>query len=293
LARTKQIGIDGTFKSCPTMFAQLYIIMAWCKGECMPVAFAFLGGKKETTYRRMVSELCNACKERQLEFRPLRILVDFEVGAIAAFKFSFPTSKVIGCFFHFGQCLFRKIVEVGLKKEYGEDEDLRSWFALCVSLAFIPRSEVETIYVETILDEAPLDKYPKLNGFIDYMTETWVDNGLFPLELWNHFKNTEERVNNSNESYNYRFNIRLGKELHPNIWKCVEVMQKEEFLMVQVRCAGLLSGTLKPKIKRNHDLERNVTILKAKNIFLQSHKYYDDLVTLLNECTSAIQNFQK
>jgi hypothetical protein len=69
----------------------------------------------------MVSELC---KERQLEFRPLRILVDFEVGAIAAFKFSFPTSKVIGCFFHFGQCLFRKIVEVGLKKEYGEDEDL-------------------------------------------------------------------------------------------------------------------------------------------------------------------------
>ena len=70
-------------------------------------------------------------------------------------------------------------------------------------------------------------------------------------------------------------------------------MQKEEFLMVQVRCAGLLSGTLKSKIKRNHDLERNVTILKAKNIFLQSHKYYDDLVTLLNECTSAIQNFQK
>ncbi len=56
LARTKQIGVDGTFKSCPTMFAQLYIIMAWCKGECMPVAFAFLGGKKETTYRRMVSE---------------------------------------------------------------------------------------------------------------------------------------------------------------------------------------------------------------------------------------------
>jgi hypothetical protein len=66
-------------------------------------------------------------------------------------------------------------------------------------------------------------------------------------------------------------------------------MQKEEFLMVQVRCAGLLSGTLKSKIKRNHDLERNVTILKAKNICHQSHKYYDDLVRLARQVTKSSQ----
>ena len=43
-------------------------------------------------------------------------------------------------------------------------------------------------------------------NFTDYMLETWIDDdALFPSELWNHYANTEERVNNNNEGYNHRF----------------------------------------------------------------------------------------
>ena len=39
------------------IFEQLYIIMAWCKGVCLPAAFCLLGGKHRDTYMRMLYEL--------------------------------------------------------------------------------------------------------------------------------------------------------------------------------------------------------------------------------------------
>ena len=47
LCESKKIGADGTFKSCPQRYSQLYILMAWFKGMCMPAAYILLGGKKK------------------------------------------------------------------------------------------------------------------------------------------------------------------------------------------------------------------------------------------------------
>ena len=94
-------GVDETFKSCPEIFAQVYIIMAWYMGECLPACFCLLGGKKESTYRRMLHELKLAALALSFEFRPNEIILDFEVGAISALKHEFPQSGLIGCFFLF------------------------------------------------------------------------------------------------------------------------------------------------------------------------------------------------
>ena len=89
----------------------------------MLVAFALLGGKKQSTSRRMISELLKACRNISIVFIPPRIILDFEQGAISAFRHFFPITEFIGCFFHFGQCLFRKLVEIGCKVAYGEDRE--------------------------------------------------------------------------------------------------------------------------------------------------------------------------
>ena len=46
LGQAKIVGADGTFSSRPSLYEQLYIIMAWFKGEVLPAAFVLLGGKK-------------------------------------------------------------------------------------------------------------------------------------------------------------------------------------------------------------------------------------------------------
>ena len=124
------------------------------------------------------------------------------------------------------------------------------------------------------------------------MLETWIDDdALFPSELWNHYANTEERVNNNNEGYNHRFALRTGKVPHPNMWKLCEVFQKEEFLLVQVRCERLKDGSLASLGEKKCDLKRNIQILQAKNKYLRSSKTYDDLLILFESCTCAVQNF--
>ncbi len=48
---------------------------------------------------------------------------------------------MLGCLFHFGQCLFRKLCDFGLREEYIELENLRNWFKCMISLAFVPLDE--------------------------------------------------------------------------------------------------------------------------------------------------------
>ena len=114
---------------------------------------------------------------------------------------------------------------------------------------------------------------------------------FFWLNIWNHFKNCDSRVNNNNEGYNHRFSRRSGCVPHPNIWAFVEVTQREEFVLVQVRYARILSGAIKSNGRRKEDLIRDNVLLKAKNKFLQSSKNIADAMDLLQTTTCATQNF--
>ena len=292
LAGAKKIGIDGTFKASPSLYEQLYIFQCWVKGECLPCAFVLLSGKKKTTYHRMILEIKNACMSKSLVFRPDSIIVDFEIGAIGAFVLHFPSINVVGCFFHYGQCLYRKLVELGLKSQFSQDIKLKEWFATCVSLAFIPPNRVQYVFGEFILDEADLRNYPALEKFNDYMLETWVDDGaLFPIEQWNQFTNLDERTNNNNEGYHRRFASKIGNVPHPNVWKFIETVQNEEFLVVDLKLARMNEEGYKRNSRRKCDIERDLTILRAKNKYLASNRTMDDEYELLSSTAKVVQVF--
>ena len=66
------------------------------------------------------------------------------------------------------------------------------------------------------------------------MTKTWIEGEgesgpLFKIEWWNHWKHLETRTNNTNEAYNFRFQVKMGSQFHQNIWLWVEFIQEEDF----------------------------------------------------------------
>ena len=143
----------------------------------------------------MLKELKEAALSLGLEFRPNFVSLDFEEGAINAFKSQFPLIKIIGCWFHFAQCLFRKLVEFGLKVQYGEDERLKKLFQSCAALPLMPYEHVNFVFEELIIEKYKdlLHKYPvKVENFLDYILRIWVEGEdvskgpLFPIKIWNH-----------------------------------------------------------------------------------------------------------
>ena len=109
---------DGTFKTAPNLFYQLYVIHALKggpnileDGHLLPCWFVLLSNKSENIYALMWNEIKFVCPQAC----PSHLIVDFEQAAINAFYLNLPGTQVKGCFFHLTQNMWRKIQDSGLK----------------------------------------------------------------------------------------------------------------------------------------------------------------------------------
>jgi hypothetical protein len=135
--------LGGTFKSCPRQFAQLYSLhidlgSTSHENYIYPVLFVLLPDKKETTYF-LLTLLKNWC----VFWSPKIIKAVFEATVISAINKVFPDSVITGCNFHFNQCLWKQIQNIGLTVEYKEDEQVRIICRMCADLAYLPIDKVE------------------------------------------------------------------------------------------------------------------------------------------------------
>lgn len=109
LCNATDIFIDGTFKTCPKLFHQLYTFHIIVYGEMMPVIYALLPNKTADTYKRLFYLVKQKAEEKNWTFSPKAIHMDFEKSMISAKKIIFLEAIIIGFLFHFSQCIWRKV----------------------------------------------------------------------------------------------------------------------------------------------------------------------------------------
>ena len=83
----------------------------------------------------------------------------------------------------YGQCIWRKVQDVGLAGEYNAGGNVQAFIQKCIAVSFIPPSEVNDKFHELVHclgDEVQT----KLASFIDYFRATWL-GGMFPIPMWN------------------------------------------------------------------------------------------------------------
>ncbi|XP_052093609.1 uncharacterized protein LOC127729772 [Mytilus californianus] len=119
LQQAKRWFCDGTFKILADPFAQLWSIHAFIhKGDSykqIPLVFCLMSRRKGRDYVAVFQRL------KEVLLRPTEVqgfVADFEQGAWKAIRKEFPTSTIKGCAFHFGQAVWRKKQELGLKTTY-------------------------------------------------------------------------------------------------------------------------------------------------------------------------------
>lgn len=112
---------DGTFKTVPSMFFQLYSIHGVIQDYTFPLVYCISTRKTESFYRQLLVHLRSHTAEHNLTLQPQIILSHFEIAFMNAAAEIFPNAEVKGCLFHFTQSIWRRAVLRGLKGPYNND----------------------------------------------------------------------------------------------------------------------------------------------------------------------------
>jgi hypothetical protein len=172
--------VDGTFLVVPHIFFQLYTVHAVVEGKNLLSVHILMSDKSEQSYNRVFNVLEAAVNP------PSTIMMDFEKAAQNAWQQTYPTAEISGCFFHLGQCVYRKIQQLGLSGPYLAKDNFRVETKLLPALAFLPPDDVIDGYEQLRLDV-------RLTPLQDYFEDTFIGRELrcrrmqplFPVRMWN------------------------------------------------------------------------------------------------------------
>jgi hypothetical protein len=266
--------MDGTFKTVPILFRQLYSIHAPAGGgvncQIVPLVYALMSRKTEELYQRLFQALNELADENSLELNPEFVLTDFEKGSINAVKSEFPGAQSKGCHFHLGQSVYRQVQDAGLATTYGNDETFSLLIRHIPALAFLNPLEIPDAFDE-IKDLLPSDAEPIIRWFEDNYVHGKIKrlmrngsvqrhNPLFSPAMWSVFDNIEfafPRTQNKVEAWHRRWEVLIARS-HVGIFTIIKQIQKEQNI-VEMDIERSMRGEPAPK-KRKEDEDREVRI---------------------------------
>lgn len=110
---------DGTFKTAPNLFMQLFTIHGCVRGingTVVSLVYALMTSKSRECYDEVVRCLTSIAAEHNIVLNPRYVLTDFELASMKAFAGEFSNSKPKACLFHLGQSIYRRIQRSGFAK---------------------------------------------------------------------------------------------------------------------------------------------------------------------------------
>ena len=100
--------------------------------------------------QKKTEELYSAVILKLLElipgFSPRLAVSDFEKAPRNAFLYFFPQMKMIGCWFHFTQAIWKKTQILGLGKLYKTEEIYADWLRKLMVMPLLPQSEITSTF---------------------------------------------------------------------------------------------------------------------------------------------------
>ncbi|CAF1009766.1 unnamed protein product, partial [Rotaria magnacalcarata] len=153
----------------------------------LPVAFCLLPNKRGKTYFELFERLKEQASSMGKQFKPKRIIIDFEPGLMPAVEQEFPVAIHAGCMFHFNQAIHRKITHLGLVSNYLRNETVRDQCRQLMALSLIPIDELKSQFqrLKSIMSAS-------LDDLFVYFKIPWVD-GVVPIKMWS-FHNVEQII---------------------------------------------------------------------------------------------------
>ncbi|CAF1441808.1 unnamed protein product, partial [Didymodactylos carnosus] len=198
--------MDGTFKTRPLSFRQLYIIHGYRNGYMIPTVYALTSDKSGKTYEQILKTIIEQANKYNIVVEPKRAVSDFEQAIFNATG---------------GLTSYLKVSHSTCT------ESSINWSRGAIGLALIPLN----IVIETwanIMSEYTSDD-SAATTFNDYLTDTCVDDdAIFQSFIWNIHDliiTGQPRTNNHVEDFHNRLKQHFG--VHPYIYEFIEALKEE------------------------------------------------------------------
>nr|CAH0103572.1 unnamed protein product [Daphnia galeata] len=226
---TKEIHADGTFQVVPDLFYQLLTIQVMAYGRAFPVAYVLMTEKTAELYNLVMQRFLEVVRETVPGegFQVELCVSDFEEAILGSMHRAFPLARSRGCWFHFGQAIYRKACEIGLQALYKTNATVKRIVQLLIALALLPAErayqafqEIQQRNADALLSEAPeiramiLQLYQYMGGY--WFTVQGPQRFSVHGDTW--------RTNNNVESFNRWFNARCGGN-RSNFWSFIRHLQ--------------------------------------------------------------------
>ncbi|XP_063819723.1 uncharacterized protein LOC135057964 [Pseudophryne corroboree] len=215
--------MDGTFKTCHTMFHHLCSIHAMVGTDestqrFLPLVYGLLSSKSEECYKKFFSDLQDYAEENDIELAPQYIMTDFELATINAAKSEFPCSTQKCGLFHLSQNIWRSIQSAGLGDQNGAESDFSIQMRQLQALAFLPESEIPSAFVKLKThmprNAAPVIQYFEENFVLGKSRNAIRISPCYPPSIWSVAENNDlgiPRTQNELEGWHQRWNTILGQ----------------------------------------------------------------------------------
>ncbi|CAF1525012.1 unnamed protein product [Adineta ricciae] len=251
--------LDGTFYATPPFFDQIFTIHG-LKFDCaFPCIFAVLPDRKKATYQELFQEVKSIAASMGQIWQPDQIMSDFETGLMPAVSAEFPLCVHKGCFYHYSQCLYRRIQSTGLATAYSQDEALRSCCKKLMALPFLPINEVENAFY-SLRTTADQEVKKKLRDLFLYFDDYWLNT--VPVEMWN-IHGCDHRTNNICEGFHSRLNRRI-ESAHGNMWSFIRCIISEEARFQHLYVQTITGARRRPVPRSTNSIQGRIDTLMAR-----------------------------
>lgn len=233
---------DGTFKSSPKAFKQLYSIHAYNEKSksVTPIFFCLLPDKSQQTYEILFRLIRSIFPD----WKPLKVTMDFEKAAMKAVAKVYNGIEIKGCYFHYNRCLIRKAKQLKISTPVKQRHVSR-----CAGIARLPPEL--TASVKYVMRKSPA------GTDIKKFNTQWLEKINFNKTCC--CSKEEIRTTNNLEGWHSRINRFLGKN-NTTLAILLDILIKETNITNIFK-----TSSKKAKIYVQIDAEINSAVSDIKN----------------------------
>ena len=259
--------MDGTFKSCPKSFYQIYNIIGKDKktGMIIPLIFILMSHKSYDSYFYVFDFIQKLLKKEKIELdiKNIFFMLDFEKASRRALKTIFPDSRILGCYFHYVKALWSKAKKEGLTKKNIIFDTYILIFAFKM-FQFIQQNKKGEFIEEIKKLYSEKKQYEK---FISYFERNWRHCNFLNLAVLEQ-EEIDERTDNQCEIFHRKLNQIINNP-HPKVSKLIEKIKEYSIEQFHILAENIILNVE----SKNNDINIYTDIFKfVKNLKVKYKK---------------------